>query len=84
MIDHRTSAAPPFKRATVSFTQKDLERVAYLKNALEVNSNAQTLSIAIKLAHHIVDAMKKGEDIIFEDPDGSQREMIIPGLTKDI
>lgn len=73
--------SPKFHRATVSFTQSDLERLEELKSALEFPGNAQTLSMAIKLAAEIVKQQGRGGKIIFEN-DGEQKEMIIVGLTK--
>lgn len=73
--------SPKLHRATVSFTQSDLDRLEQLKSALEFPGNAQTLSMAIKLAAEIVKQQEQGGKIIFEN-EGKQKEMIIAGLTK--
>ncbi|GJL71922.1 MAG: hypothetical protein NMNS01_11210 [Nitrosomonas sp.] len=71
-----------FHRATVSFTQNDLNRLDELKTALDVSTNAQTLSMALKLAAEIVKQQELGGKIIFDNA-GKQKEMIIAGITKD-
>ena len=68
-----------FFRATVSFTDKDLERVEKLKRALGLKSTSQAISYAIKIADTIREQRAQGNDILFEK-DGRQKQMIIPGL----
>ncbi len=69
------------KRATVSFTDKDLERLNNLKDALDIPSTAQVISFAIKLADEIRKEKQTGGEVIFEKG-RKKRELIIPGLEK--
>lgn len=71
------------KRATVSFTKKDLERLEKLKDALELHSNAQTLSMAIKIADEIRKQKISGGDVLFSRG-GEIEKLFIPGLESEI
>jgi len=66
-------------RATVSFTEKDLERLDKLKDSLDLTSISQTISVAIKLTDEIRKHKIKGGDVVFAHGK-SKKELIFPGF----
>lgn len=70
------------KRATVSFTSNDIKRLKALQKALDLQSMAQTISAAIKIADEIRTQKKQGRNILFEKGK-DRRELVIPGFIVD-
>ena len=68
------------KKVTMGFRQRDLENVSYLQKNLHGRSKASTVGQSLDIAKLIVETQQKGGKVILTDPDGTQRELIIPGL----
>lgn len=72
------------KRATVSFTDKDIKRLEKLRDSLDLMSMSQTISAAIKIADEIRARKAEGLLVILKNErDNTEREVVIPGFDPD-
>ncbi len=71
----KKSAPSKVRNLTVLFTDKDLERLKFVKKKTGLRSNAETVSLVTALADAVVTQLQTGKVII--EKDGRQKEMTI-------
>lgn len=76
----KTPEATAAKRATISFSEKDIKNLIFIQQELDLPSVNHAISVAIKLAENIIVQAKKG-DVVFRSGT-EERCLFIPGLEK--
>lgn len=66
-------------KVTMNLTQKDVDNTEQLTKQLNSRSKAATVSAALSLTATIMDAKKKGADIMVRNPDGTMERLVITG-----
>jgi hypothetical protein len=70
----------PMPRVTMILTDRDAANTLKIKESAHARSNAHAVSIAITLTAFIVDALREGDSLLLEKPDGKVEKIVMAEL----
>ena len=62
------------------FSERDCKRLRWLAKMMGVEGEAEAIRYATALVHTLIDLQRRGGKFLVEDPDGTTKEIIFPGL----